>query len=125
MPAPRPRHPCPIVAYSPRHARATPAPPSCSPWEKRPAGVSRARPAARDASGMRLGHVRRGVRLELKKQTPWGCILGWDQLQRGTPTVIHTMSPFVCGHLRRWKDWALTRPTRLGSDKANNSRPAR
>eukprot|EP00661_Eupelagonemidae_sp_cell13_P005899 gene5899-biopygen2809 len=33
MPAPRPRHSCKIVAYSPRHARATPAPPSCSPWD--------------------------------------------------------------------------------------------
>eukprot|EP00661_Eupelagonemidae_sp_cell13_P018026 gene18026-biopygen12935 len=26
MPAPRPRHACPIAAYSPRHARAMPAP---------------------------------------------------------------------------------------------------
>eukprot|EP00661_Eupelagonemidae_sp_cell13_P015491 gene15491-biopygen2166 len=31
MPAPRPRHSCQIVAYSPRHARAMPAPVSCSP----------------------------------------------------------------------------------------------
>eukprot|EP00661_Eupelagonemidae_sp_cell13_P024146 gene24146-biopygen17890 len=30
MPAPRPRHSCRIVACSPRHARATPAPVSCS-----------------------------------------------------------------------------------------------
>eukprot|EP00661_Eupelagonemidae_sp_cell13_P008564 gene8564-biopygen10660 len=31
MPAPRPRHPKPNVAYSPRHTRAMPAPVSCSP----------------------------------------------------------------------------------------------
>eukprot|EP00661_Eupelagonemidae_sp_cell13_P019800 gene19800-biopygen8508 len=31
MPAPRPRHPNPKNAYSPRHARAMPAPVSCSP----------------------------------------------------------------------------------------------
>eukprot|EP00661_Eupelagonemidae_sp_cell13_P024745 gene24745-biopygen4436 len=30
MPAPRPRHPNPKMAYSPRHARAMPAPPHTS-----------------------------------------------------------------------------------------------
>eukprot|EP00661_Eupelagonemidae_sp_cell13_P011357 gene11357-biopygen9405 len=47
MPALCPRHPKPNIAYSPRHARATPAPVSCSLravllWHGRPA-----RPGAR------------------------------------------------------------------------------
>eukprot|EP00661_Eupelagonemidae_sp_cell13_P024590 gene24590-biopygen13461 len=50
MPAPRPRHSRPIVAYSPRHARAMPAPPSCPPTEgKTKAGADRTRAGPQDS----------------------------------------------------------------------------